>query len=162
MGGFRGTQTIRVEYSYSAIGSVKHRFDFIVAAAIQNFDSLRLAALHHLTGATGTRPNEHGKWVFTFWTRQESVAVEHLHRTFGQYNGKNIPILVEAEVDRGDRVVIAADEGLYEERLSDVLEDTFAEFAPEDEVFVSTPVVKYRYSVMNISFPNNDAGRWLN
>jgi hypothetical protein len=136
--------------------------DLIVAAAINNFGSLRLAALHHLTGATGIRANEPGKPVFTFWSRQKSVALEHLHRTFGQYDGKNVPILLEAEIENGDRVVIAADEGLYQERLSDALEDTFAEFAPEDEVFVSIPVIRYSYSVVNISFPTNDARRWSN
>ncbi len=136
--------------------------DLIVAAAVKNFGSLRMAALHHLTGATGISANEHGKSVFTFWSRDKSVALQHLDRTYGQYGGKNVPILVEAEVGNNGRIIVAADEGLYEERVSDTLEDTFSEFAPEDEVFVSMPVITYSFSIVNIALSTGNTSRWTN
>ncbi|HXC44492.1 MAG TPA: hypothetical protein VNY51_13340 [Candidatus Dormibacteraeota bacterium] len=130
--------------------------DVTVCAALNNFGSLRLAALHHLTGATGIGANLHGKPIFTFWSRYKSVALEHLGKTYGQYSGKNTPILLQVEVEKNERVVVAADESLYEERISDVMKDTFAEFAPEDEVFVSMPVMKHSCSIVNIAFQPGD------
>jgi hypothetical protein len=136
--------------------------DSAIKEAEKNFGSLRMAALHHLTGATGVRPNENGKPLFTFWSRNKGVAVDHLRTTYGQVIGKHIAVILEAELAPNPRVIVAADQGLYTERIADNLEDTFEEFAPEDEVFVALPVTDYIYSVMNLTLSLRSPGQVTN
>lgn len=121
-----------------------------VREAVLNFGSLRMAALHHLTGATGVRANEHGRPIFTFWTRIKSVALNHLLRSFPGLPDQTIAVLLETEIDVQNGIVVAADEGLYRETIADFLDDTFADFEPEDEVFVSIPIRDYRFSIVNL------------
>ena len=128
--------------------------DELRAAAARNFGSLRQAALHHLTGASGTEPNVHGKPVFTFWSRNRGVAIHHGLDSHPGVAGF-VLVLFTAEVMAREGVVVALDEGLYEERISDALPDTFAEFREEDEVFVAVPVVEYQWTILEAAQGSN-------
>jgi len=114
----------------------------LLEQAIQNFGSLRHAAIHHLTGATGVKPNVPGKPIFTFWTRRKDIALQLLKESYGSYDA-TIPLLLKALVSRGPRVIIASEEGIYGEQIADGLDYTFEDFAPEDEVFIALPISKY-------------------
>ena len=115
--------------------------------AVANFGSLRQAALQHLTGAFGTEPNIRGKPVFTSWSRNREVAIRHGLDSHPGITGFML-VLITADVPVGEGVVVAQDEGLYEERISDALPDTFEEFREEDEVFIALPVVEYEWIIL--------------
>lgn len=123
----------------------------LLSVAIYNFGSLRGAALHHLTGATGTAPNVTGKPVFTFWTRKRSIALERLARGVGLADARDQAVIIEADVAPSERVIVAQDAGLYRETISASLDATFEDFAPEDEVFVAVPVYAYDFQVLSDS-----------
>lgn len=115
--------------------------------AERNFGTLRLAALHHLTGATGPSPNRAGKPVFTFWSRNREAAIRHALSNHPGIDGYTLVLIASALVE-ADGVVVAQDDGLYDEKISDSLPDTFSELRDEDEVLVAVPVRQYGVSVL--------------
>src|SRR5436190_22121907 len=124
---FRGGEPILPR----GIGS-EDELEDLVRTAIRNFGSLRSAAIHHLTGATGVEPNRRDRPVFTFWPRQRAIALATLRR--GRVSTLSpVLLLLAADVARGPRVVIARESGLYRERISDYAEDTLADIEPVDE-----------------------------
>jgi hypothetical protein len=128
--------------SYTELAQLK-------ATALHNFGSLRVAALHHLTGAVGVAPNQPGKSLFTFWSRRREIAIQHIWQSISNPS-KSIPILISADIGVDDNVIIAAEQGLYDERIAEHLEDTFEDFSPEDEVFISKPIFNYVIEILNI------------
>ena len=64
-------------------------------------------------------------------------------------------MLISAEVMAGEGIVVALDEGLYNERISDALPDTFSEFQEEDEVFIAVPVTEYEWTIFEAA-PGSD------
>jgi len=122
----------------------KEELDNLVGMAIENFGSIRMAAMQHLTGAFGPAPNVRGKPIFTFWTRKQEMAEQRL-REPSYCNLGAIPIIIECEIQMSPRVIVAKDSGIYQEKIFEGADYTFEDFEPEDEVFVAEPV--YHYSV---------------
>jgi hypothetical protein len=122
--------------------SSSRELDEMVEEAIRNFGTLRDAALHHLTGATGVAPNMDGKPVFTFWTKNRLVALHHLAHNLGIY-GKVYPVIIEAEIDADSRIIVASEAHLYDEYIEPSNETTFEGARWEEEVFIAKPVINY-------------------